>query len=263
MPPTSSFVALVICIAALGTAGASDPTPADACEASIMAPDTRRMVLTSNGLNTKPIRDAFVGMLGRRLGNGRSMDDARVLYIPDAIVAEGTSASEADAHFRRSLRPLNITHVTTVCLETAGYDGLRDAFSAAPSPGYDVVYVECGNTFALHYHMHQTRFMEIAAPTLDGGCVYVGSSAGSIVAGKTASIALWKGWDDPSVVPKVDPSYAGLDLARGKSFFPHFGPQWTGLVRERSAKEDHPIVTLRDDQAFVSDESGERLVPAQ
>ena len=31
------------------------------------------------------------------------------------------------------------------------------------------------------------------------GCLYVGASAGAIVAGKSIETALWKGWDDPGV----------------------------------------------------------------
>jgi peptidase E len=29
--------------------------------------------------------------------------------------------------------------------------------------------------------------------------IYIGSSAGAIVCGKTAGIAFWKGWDSPEV----------------------------------------------------------------
>ena len=31
------------------------------------------------------------------------------------------------------------------------------------------------------------------------GCLYIGASAGAIVAGKSIETALWKGWDDPAV----------------------------------------------------------------
>jgi peptidase E len=34
---------------------------------------------------------------------------------------------------------------------------------------------------------------------VSAGCLYVGASAGAIVAGRSIETALWKGWDDPSV----------------------------------------------------------------
>ena len=57
----------------------------------------------------------------------------------------------------------------------------------------DVVYAECGNTFFLQFHMQRSGFAERIQPLVAAGVVYVGSSAGSIVAGPTAGIALWKG----------------------------------------------------------------------
>ena len=90
------------------------------------------------------------------------------------------------------------------------------------------------------------------------GLVYVGSSAGTIVAGKTISIALWKGWDDPSVVPKVD--YESLELFEGISFFPHYSSQWKNLVETQSAKLPHKVITLTDSQCYSSDETGSRVI---
>uniref|UniRef100_A0A7S4DQ19 Uncharacterized protein n=1 Tax=Lotharella globosa TaxID=91324 RepID=A0A7S4DQ19_9EUKA len=63
------------------------------------------------------------------------------------------------------------------------------------------IYAECGNTFFLHYHLKNSGMKKHINTLLDEGVVYVGASAGSICAGKTSAMALWKGWDDPTVVP--------------------------------------------------------------
>ena len=36
------------------------------------------------------------------------------------------------------------------------------------------------------------------------GALYVGCSAGAIVAGRSAATALWKGWDDPAAASATD-----------------------------------------------------------
>jgi len=107
--------------------------------------------------------------------------------------------------------------------------------------------------------MTQTNFKAISAPFLDQGVVYVGVSAGAIVAGKTAEIALWKGWDNPNVVPKVD--YEGLEVVKDTSFFPHYSStQWADLVSSKRPTVSHQVVTLTDSQCFSMDESGHRVI---
>jgi peptidase E len=83
------------------------------------------------------------------------------------------------------------------------------AVSAAVA-GADCVYVEGGNTFWLAHHLRRTSFREAlmdACSPADGSNgasqgrdpLYVGISAGAIVAGKSIATALWKGYEqDPS-----------------------------------------------------------------
>ena len=131
--------------------------------------------------------------------------------------------------------------------------------------------------------MHQSNFRSLLLPLLDKGVIYVGSSAGksgeeeaeeeentelpllfmlpnsgTICAGKSVSIALWKGWDNPGVVPKID--YEGLDLLGNRSFFPHYSAQWSGLVDRKSKTLPHEVLTLTDSQCFSTDETGARVL---
>ncbi|QDZ22196.1 peptidase family S51 [Chloropicon primus] len=221
------------------------------CDALMSSSKRRRAILTSNGLSNEGIRQEFVRLVKLRTDPGK----ARVVYVPDALVADGYTFSKALVdEFRRSLRGTGVvaSNVASVELASSTKEEVQVALEGA-----DVVYVECGNTFFLHYHMVQKDFKALLDPLLDQGVVYVGSSAGSIAAGKTASIATWKGWDDPTVVPKIP--YEGLAVLGDKSFFPHYNPQWKSLVESKRPTLDHEVITLTDNQCYSSDESGERL----
>ena len=98
--------------------------------------------------------------------------------------------------------------------------------------------------------MKQSGVFEIIKRrVLRDGVVYVGQSAGAIVAGKSISTAFWKGRDDPQVV-SCDWDEAGvcdgMSLAPHTSIFPHYTPAWERTVEERSAELDHQCLTLTD-----------------
>jgi len=117
-----------------------------------------------------------------------------------------------------------------------------------------VVYLEGGNTFWLHHcmakgdeHEHEPWMQLIkdaCACSYRVGeearrpALYIGKSAGAIIAGKYVETATWKGWDDPSVVPGKE-SYEdwkgeiGLNFAGGASFFPHMSDDWNSLIDEK------------------------------
>ena len=68
-------------------------------------------------------------------------------------------------------------------------DALRSAV-AAISP--DVVWAEMGNTYNICYHLHKSGGDKLVTELVGAGAVYVGSSAGSIMAGRTCQMAFWK-----------------------------------------------------------------------
>mmetsp|Transcript_35133 Transcript_35133/g.53901 ORF Transcript_35133/g.53901 Transcript_35133/m.53901 type:complete len:102 (+) Transcript_35133:485-790(+) len=86
--------------------------------------------------------------------------------------------------------------------------------------------------------------------------MYCGKSAGAIIAGKTVQTALWKGWDDPMVVPGIeDPSdwvgVPGLQLVGDASFFPHMDEAYEELLEEKKKTIESPVVALTDQDAFA------------
>jgi len=146
----------------------------------------------------------------------------------------------------------------------------RDGSAALSTWRPHLVYVEGGNTFWLRYCMGRggpgpgggyVGLVRDACAGPRGLAVYLGKSAGAIVAGRDVGTATWKGWDDPSVVPGRGAGgasdgdwsgYPGLDLAGGRSFFPHMSDDWADTVRERTREMTASASTTerrRDDDA--------------
>lgn len=68
----------------------------------------------------------------------------------------------------------------------------------------DCIYVHGGNTFYLLQEMQRVGFKDIVASYLASGRSYLGSSAGSLVAGPRIDVI--SSTDDPTKAPKVDAS---------------------------------------------------------
>ena len=104
-----------------------------------------------------------------------------------------------------------------------------------------LVYVEGGNTFWLQHCVEKGNWaphLRAACTGPDASSVYIGKSAGAIIAGATVETATWKGWDDPSVVPGKETyddwkGYPGLDMVGSQSFFPHMSDDWENTVAEK------------------------------
>jgi hypothetical protein len=139
-----------------------------------------------------------------------------------------------------------------------------------------VIYIEGGNTFWLHHCMvmGQEDWMELVknacchrprnnTPSKNTyyhrrPALYIGKSAGAIVAGKYVETATWKGWDDPSVVPGKE-SYdkwkgvLGMDIVGGASIFPHMSDEWVETVQEKTRDtlpSNSDVICLQEFDAF-------------
>jgi len=91
----------------------------------------------------------------------------------------------------------------------------------------DIIYVEGGNTFYLLRAMRKCNFEKIIRKLLKEGKVYIGASAGSIVAGRTIKTAGWK---------DADKNIAGITDFKGLNLVPfdifvHYTPEWYDTVK--------------------------------
>lgn len=85
--------------------------------------------------------------------------------------------------------------------------------------GADVLYVCGGNVFYLLYQIQQSGFAAIAREHVEAGKVYIGTSAGSIVAGPDVSVA--HRVDALEKAPQLT-SFEGMGLV-DFTVFPHWG----------------------------------------
>ncbi len=113
----------------------------------------------------------------------------------------------------------------------------------------DIIFVAGGNTFYLLYHARKSGFDKVIKKLVAEGKIYVGSSAGSCLAGPT--IEPIKVFDDPAEAPELT-SYEGLGLV-DFLVLPHYGyakyeGKYQSVVNEWEGKVT--LKLLRDDEAI-------------
>ena len=113
----------------------------------------------------------------------RLTSQSKVVYIPTALTGEqdGHGGEAACRSMGKRLQRISIGDGNITCLDlaTATQKEIEDTFTHS----VDLVYMECGNTFYLQYHINNSNLKSVLLPHLESGAVYVGSSAGTIVAG--------------------------------------------------------------------------------
>ncbi|ALC04957.1 putative peptidase [Corynebacterium deserti GIMN1.010] len=193
-------------------------------------------------------------------GHDRIRDFVRgtVAYIPDAtrLFASHPDAAPFIDVERDMLREHGL-QIRELRLETS-----TPAMANRVLSEVDGVYVAGGETFDLLWLLRTTGIDEVLVKHVRAGLPYIGTSAGSVVAGP--SIAPVSLLDSPEVAPDLG-DYTGLQLCE-HVIIPHAGgtiPQFpieifADTVRKYGA--DYPLVLLKDGQALLVDDLGTHLI---
>eukprot|EP00933_Yihiella_yeosuensis_P051636 TRINITY_DN4960_c0_g1_i2.p1 TRINITY_DN4960_c0_g1~~TRINITY_DN4960_c0_g1_i2.p1 ORF type:complete len:227 (-),score=40.01 TRINITY_DN4960_c0_g1_i2:165-845(-) len=224
-----------------------------------MAP--RRLILTSNGLSSRALKDEFRRMLGK------SDEKKNVWYLPTAPLRDGMSMSFVRAQVQELQREYNL-NIEIIDVEYVKGEELKKAIAQLGK--VDVIYAEMGNTYNLRYHLRDSGADRLIYDLMDAGAIYVGASAGAINAGRTIQMAFWKNWDDRSAEGTInvnweDPELSkGLDIGGGRSFFPHANGQygrkdWQDQQARKHGHTDHEVIRMADGEGYVID--GDRAYP--
>jgi len=115
----------------------------------------------------------------------------------------------------------------------------------------DILFVAGGNTFYLLQKARESSFDKVARELVEKGIIYVGSSAGAILAGP--NIESIKPFDDPDKAPGLK-SFKGLNLV-DFVVLPHFDEKKNKLEYENAVKKyknlGYEFILLTDKQAIV------------
>ena len=201
------------------------------------------LLLTSAGLGNEKIKDFFVEKL---LEGEKELSDCSVLMV--------AYAQNKDEQFyvdqsKSELVDIGIGDITVFNLT-------EEKFLADKK--YDVVYVCGGNTFSILERMRITGIDKyIKKEVIENNMLYVGVSAGSIIAGPNVEIAGWGSEGDPNDVGLTDLSgFNFTDIA----VFPHFRPELSDEVSDFQKKVSYPVIALTNDEAILVDSAEHKKI---
>ncbi len=188
-----------------------------------------KLLLTSAGLKNRKISDFFISIL--------SKEPERCSVIMIAYIQNSDEQFYVDES-KKELSDLGIDGVTFFNLKEKMFDDEQH---------YDVIYVCGGNTFSILDRMRVTgvdRFIWDSAKDKD--TVYLGVSAGGIIAGPSIEIAGWGSEGDKNEVDMKNLNGLGLT---NQSIFPHFRPELEQEVNDFKRRVNYPVIKLTNDEA--------------
>jgi len=197
----------------------------------------KRVLLISNStLYGSGYLDHAASEIGDFLGNLKT-----VLFVPYALHDRDGYASRARERFRTMGYDLDSIHTISDPVKA-----LNDA---------EAIFIGGGNTFRLLKALYDTNVLQLIASRVTAGMPYIGSSAGSNVAGPTIRTTN----DMPIVEP---PSFAALGLVPFQ-LNPHFldaDPNSTHMGETREERilqfleeNDTPVAGLREGAMLVAE----------
>ncbi len=121
---------------------------------------------------------------------------------------------------------------------------------------FDVVYVEGGNTFYLLKYVKESGFDKAISKFLEGGGIYVGVSAGTMIAGLNIESAGWK---------HMDKNIVNLKDLTGLKLVPfvisvHIDETNLDIIKKCASKANYPVIAITDKQAILVENNKQRIV---
>ena len=201
----------------------------------------KRLFLTSAGLPPETSEE-FLGMLNK------NPKDTKVCFIT-AIAGPYKDKWYVNRDLDR-LKELGF-EIIEVDLKQENENSLNKKLAE-----FDVVFVEGGNTFYLLKYVRDSGFDKAINKFLSKGGIYVGSSAGSMIAGLNIESAQWK---------HLDRNIVDLKDLTGLKLVPfvisvHVDEKNIELIKNCASKADYPVIALTDKQAILVENDNWRIV---
>lgn len=187
------------------------------------------LLLTSAGLVNKEISQALLGELSK------PVNETRVL-----VVAYAQNPNE-EFYVNESKQELSNFGFKDIVVAN-----MHHSIETNNLGNFDVVYTCGGNTFAILNKLRETALDKFILQQVSNGAIYIGVSAGSIIAGPDIEIAGWGSEGDRNEI--------GLKDLKGFNFtdisiFPHFHEELRDEVNQFRNKAEYRVVEITNDQA--------------
>ena len=203
-----------------------------------------KLLLTSDGLTTAEIANEFL-----------KLADKPVSYIRLGLVVPNAIESEIELYYfnltKNKLLEIGLVESNIKVLDLSNEKTLRDI------EDIDVLYVCGGNTYYILHKIREAGFDNEIKQFVKRGKIYVGVSAGSIIAGSDIEIAGWGSEGDENSIDLKD--LTGLNFT-DIAIFPHYKEVLADEVKEFKSKVNYPVVTLTDNQAMLIINNEEKFI---
>lgn len=134
---------------------------------------------------------------------------------------------------------------------------ISEDFNGLSLPEYDIYYVSGGNTFYILDRLRKTQMDEVLKESVRRGKIYIGVSAGSILACPDISIAGIETGDENDIHLSDLTGFSWVPFY----ISPHYGAASDRMAIEKFFKEKQkPIIALTDNQMIMVTEAGIKLV---
>ncbi len=188
-----------------------------------------QLLLTSIGLQSKKVSDFFISILPFKSAN------CSLLMI--ALIEDDDLKSYLDDS-KNKLKKLGFKNIDFFDLKNKKFSNTKN---------YDVIFLHGGATFSILKRMRITGIDKYIKQEAQRGAIYLGISAGSIIAGPNIAIADWGSEADTNDVGLKDLTGLGLTNI---AVWPHFRKPLQKEVDDFRQTVDYPVVELTDKQAL-------------
>ena len=192
----------------------------------------KKIVLTSCGIIDDILKEQFYGLLNK------DIDQIKILYI--TIAVDGEKDLDRTWLYEEYATILDLGIKEENITEYKYQENIDFC-------DYDAIYMVGGNTFYLLKELRENQLDEKIKRAINNGVIYIGSSAGSIILGKTIETAL--PYDENWV--KLE-NFKGLNVVDG-IIIPHANRKQK-FIKEAKEKYNDRIIELYDNYGIVINE---------
>lgn len=188
----------------------------------------KKLLLTSDGLTSTNIRNKFFELIDKKAS------DIKLLFIPTAA-----KETEYIEYSKQQIISAGIDE-NNLYEYNLDYD-----IKVSDLLTYDVIWVNGGNTFYLLQKINESGFKDKVKHVIENGVLYVGVSAGSIVASPNIESA---GIQDPNEISMTD--FTGMNFT-DKVVVPHIDEEMSKKVQAYKQNSSDKIIELHNGTALL------------